>query len=235
VLAQLGRRGPVEFKHQRSGSVTHGLLEATAQLGAAIIVLGESREPSLERLVTGYVTDELLHCSPVPVAVAPRGWPPAARVPRVSVAYSGDPRAAGTVHRAAAKAQALGLPLRIATMVVRDLQMYPSPVGYDAENLVANQWREQATAAQRDVCTTLPAGQRIECAIGDGATWADALASLGWLPGEVLVLGSSHLSLVERVFLGSNAKRIMRASTVPVIVVPRSAEPALDREQPQET
>lgn len=219
----LGAR-EAQYVHQSSGSVTQGLIDAAAAHGAQALVLGAAREPGLERFVTGSATEALLHCSPLPVVIAPRdGVAAGARLDRVSVAFSGDPRAAATVQRAAALAAAEGVPLRIVTMVVRDQQMYPSTVGYDAENIVANQWRVQAAEAQAAVREALPANVDASTALGDGMTWPDALASLDWRPGEVLLLGSSPLSLVERVFLGSNAKRIMQAASVPVVVVPRSA------------
>lgn len=218
----LGAR-EAEYLHQGAASVAQGLIDAAQARDAAMIVLGPTRDLGLERFVTGYATEALLHCSPLPVVITPRGRPAADRLERISVAFSGDPRATATVQRAGALARAEGVPLRIVTMVVRDQQMYPSNVGYDAENIVSNQWRVQAAEAQAAVREFLPADAAVTSALGDGASWAEALASLDWLPGEVLLLGSSPLSLVERVFLGSNAKRIMQAAEVPVVVVPRSA------------
>ena len=36
-----------------------------------------------------------------------------------------------------------------------------------------------------------------------------------------MLLGSSRLGALQRVFLGSNAAKMVRASRVPVIIVPR--------------
>jgi len=43
-----------------------------------------------------------------------------------------------------------------------------------------------------------------------------------------LVVGSSRLGQVAKVFLGANSTRIIHASAVPVIVVPRGAEAGLE-------
>ena len=43
---------------------------------------------------------------------------------------------------------------------------------------------------------------------------------LEWEPGEVLVVGSSRVGRLARVFLGSRAIKIVRYSPVPVVVVP---------------
>ena len=62
--------------------------------------------------------------------------------------------------------------------------------------------------------------------------WEEALDSLPWEDGEVLVVGSSRLGPVARVFLGSNATKIIRSSPVPVLVIPRGAEVHLEDAAP---
>lgn len=224
--AQAGAQ-PARFIHRPAVSVAQGLLDAAADEGAELLVIGRGREAAIAGLSSD-VTDALLHCAPLPVALpaAPAGVPGGdARLSRISVAFAGDARSGSTVRRAAAMAAAHGLPLRIVTLVVRNRQMYPSTVGCHAENEVADQWREQAAAAQQAVREALMQevpGTTVRCALGDGPSWYDALLSLGWLEGEVLVLGSSPLSMIERVFVGSNARRILRDAPVPVIVLPRS-------------
>jgi nucleotide-binding universal stress UspA family protein len=59
--------------------------------------------------------------------------------------------------------------------------------------------------------------------IGRGETWAEALDDVEWADGDVLVVGSSSLGPVARVFLGSRSAKIVRHSPVPVVVVPRRA------------
>jgi len=62
----------------------------------------------------------------------------------------------------------------------------------------------------------------VKTAIGDGANWKAAVSSLGWKPGEVMVVGSGRGPLAQ-VFLGSNGNRIIRNAPVPMIIVPRHA------------
>jgi nucleotide-binding universal stress UspA family protein len=102
--------------------------------------------------------------------------------------------------------------------------MYPSEVGYDAERLVVEQWRQQALEAQEKALATLPGGVEVEAGVFSGRDWEDALDSLPWEDGEVLVVGSSRLGPVARVFLGSNSTKIIRSSPVPVLVIPRGAD-----------
>ncbi|MCB0891115.1 MAG: universal stress protein [Propionibacteriaceae bacterium] len=46
------------------------------------------------------------------------------------------------------------------------------------------------------------------------------MASVPFADGDVLVVGSSSTHKLANVFLGSSAAKILRNSTVPVIVVP---------------
>ena len=107
------------------------------------------------------------------------------------------------------------VPLRLTTLVVRDSQMYPSEVGYDAERLVEEQWRMQASEAQEKALAQVPDDVEVEAGVVGGRDWEDALDSLGWEEGEVLVVGSSRLGPVARLFLGSNSTKIVRSSPVP--------------------
>ena len=102
--------------------------------------------------------------------------------------------------------------------------MYPTGAGYQIENLVANQWRGQAVAAQKALLAELSDTATVTSTIGDGPTWKDALPSVGWKPGEVLVVGSGRIGPLAQVFLGSNGNRIIRNAPVPIIVAPRIAE-----------
>ena len=60
----------------------------------------------------------------------------------------------------------------------------------------------------------------VEKAPGDSVE--DAVANLSWLPGEVILVGSSRLAQPRRLFLGSTAAKMLHELPVPMIVVPRT-------------
>ena len=66
--------------------------------------------------------------------------------------------------------------------------------------------------------------------IGHGESWDEALEDVEWDEGDVLVVGSSSIGPIARVFLGSRAAKIVRHSPVPVVVVPRGAAAELAEE-----
>jgi nucleotide-binding universal stress UspA family protein len=63
--------------------------------------------------------------------------------------------------------------------------------------------------------------RELEAEIGYGGSWDEALEDIDWQDGEVLVVGSSSVGPIARVFLGSRAAKIIRNSPVPVVLVPR--------------
>ncbi|ULH14687.1 universal stress protein [Deinococcus sp. KNUC1210] len=216
----------VQYLRQAANSATTGLSEAAAQHGADLIVLGSSHSGSSGRLSLGSMSSELLHLSSLPVALAPRDYaaqaPANGHITRLSCAYAGTEVSNTTVLEALRLATLLGVPLRLVAFAVRDRQMYPSLAGFKAENMIVDAWRERTGAALERLKEQL-AGVTppIESVMADGEGWDAALSNVEWQPGELLALGSSRMGVLKRVFLGSNASKIMRAAPVPVLVLPK--------------
>ncbi len=199
-----------EVVHARSAPA--GLLDVAEQHDAAAIVLGSSLTGAIGHVSLGSVSDRLVHSSPLPVALAPRGFRCRGSCPvrRVTVAFGGsDDR---LVVGAAEVAQRVGATLRVASFAVRSRTPIQAGVGREGDEAIAAQW-------ERDVRAAL--GGDHELVIGRGASWDEAIEDVEWSDGDVLVVGSSSIGPVARVFLGSRAAKIVRHSPVPVVVVPR--------------
>jgi nucleotide-binding universal stress UspA family protein len=223
-----------EYVSISARTATEGLVTTATQTEADLVVLGSARHGPFGRFAVGSVTNEMLHTAPVPVTLTPRGFSPPseARLRRITCAFAGSTRSRTAFDAAVQLSRRHELPLRLITLVVRDRQMYPSQVGYSAERLVAEQWRAQAEEAQNRALSTLPDDVPVETGIVSGRNWEEALDSLPWEEGEVLVVGSSRLGPVRRVFLGSNSTKIVRSSPVPVVVIPRGADVHLAEDAP---
>lgn len=203
-------------------SAPAGLLELAEQHDASMIVLGSSSAGVFGHIALGSVSARLLHSSPYPVALATRGFRtrPDARVSRVTAAYGGTRGADNLVLAAATVAGRVGAAVRIASFAVWTRPPYSTRLGTDSEDLVLQDWTETVQKAAREI-PDLP--DTAETVIGRGTDWAEAIEDIGWAEGDVLVVGSSELAPVARVFLGSRATKIIRHSPVPVVVVPREA------------
>jgi nucleotide-binding universal stress UspA family protein len=227
--AALGTDVNADLVARSAPSAADGLVATASDTGATLIIAGSARHGPLRRLTLGSVTGDLLQVAPVPVALAPRGYRPGpeTRVQRVTCAWVPTSGSEAALAASIELCRHLRAPLRLATLVVRDRQMYPSGVGYDIENIVSNQWRAQAQEALQRALGGLPSELAVSSAIGDGPDWRKALESLTWDSGELLIVGSSHRGPIARVLLGTGSTRIIRYSPVPVIVVPRGAAPAV--------
>jgi nucleotide-binding universal stress UspA family protein len=137
----LGDEVRAEYVSTSTSSASEGLIAMATETDAAIIALGSARHGPLGRFTVGGIANEMLHVSPVPVALAPRGYSPAsdARLRHVTCAFSGSTLSQSAFDAAVQLSSRHGVPLRLTTFVVRDRQMYPSQVGYDAERLVEEQ------------------------------------------------------------------------------------------------
>lgn len=210
-------------------SVPAALIEETARREARMIVAGSGSDGPHGHVVVASVTGRLLHSSPVPVALATRGYRAAsdARITRVTCAFRGDELSREVLARTAVICDEVGASLRVVTFAVRGRTMYPPEIGAGIEDQILAAWREQSIDAQREALAGLEVtGQRpgdVECEVASGRSWADAIDRLPWSSDDVLVVGSSRESLAARVFLGSSATKIIRQAPVPVVLVPAAA------------
>jgi nucleotide-binding universal stress UspA family protein len=230
---------PAKFVAHHARSAPAGLLEVAGEHDARLIVGGSSASGGAGHVSLGSATSRLLHSSPIPVALAPRGFRsrPDARVQRVTAAYGGSEGADDLVVAAAAVAGGVGASLRLGSFAVRSHPPYTSGIGSDPEEAIIEEWVQEIRAAAHAVLEeigdlpTAPTG--VEVVIGRGESWEEALEDIEWEDGDVLVVGSSSIGPVARVFIGSRASRIVRHSPVPVVVVPRAAAAELADEAVQ--
>jgi nucleotide-binding universal stress UspA family protein len=199
-------------------SFAESLINFAEQKNSDLIVIGGARDGIFGGHVIGSVTGALLHCSPIPVALAPRGYHDDApdTLTAVTAAVPTRPGDDNPLPFALTLASAAGLPIRMVSLV-------------SAENLAeagsAKEVRQIQVAAAEDnlvlAARALPDAPEIESLVADGLTLESALKKLNWQDSDVLVVGSSRFAAPRRIFLGSTAARILAGTDAPVIVVPR--------------
>jgi nucleotide-binding universal stress UspA family protein len=222
VIAELDSELEVSFHKFAHRSVSDGLLEAVDSLNADALVLGSAADGKLGQVVVGSTADRLLHSCPVPLAVSPRGYrrPKSGALARVTCAYPGTRDAVPVVERIVAFTQRLGTSMRVVTFAVRGRSMYPPLVGLNKEDLVLQEWVEQAREALAQLRIDCVIGEDVATVVATGGAWDEALDAIDWIEGEVLAIGTSPAGAVARVFLGERGSKILRYSPVPVLVLP---------------
>ena len=199
-------------------SYSESLIAFAEEKDSDLIVIGGARDGIFGGHVIGSVAGALLHCSPIPVALAPRGYAedPPATITSVTAAVPTRAGDDNPLPFTLTLASAAGLPIRMVSLVSA------------ADHADADSRRElrqmQIAAAEENLAVAaraLPDAPDIDSLVADGSTLEAALKKLNWDESDVLVVGSSRVAAPKRVFLGSTAARILAGTDAPVIVVPR--------------
>jgi nucleotide-binding universal stress UspA family protein len=200
----------VTYLPRANRSVSGGLIEVIADVDAEVVVLGSLPSGGRGQVVIGSTADWLLHVSPVPVAISPRGYRSyTGGLTRLTCAYAATPDSIDVVRRCFEFARRLGLPVRVITFAVRGKTMYPPEVGLDAEDSILEAWASQAREALENLKTETVVSKDVVLEVITGHSWKEALGKAEWQDGDI-----------RRVFLGSRSGKIIRESSAPVVVLP---------------
>lgn len=232
-LAEAGRQArreeqdlPVTSTVLYAESVTQALVEQAERSRADMLVVGGSGGGLVGSHSLGAVVNELLHSSPVPVALAPRGFRHTAGDPLSQVTCAVGVRAGA--DRLVAVAESLAgrahCSLRLLSLVALDRWPEAGPA---PERLARA--REHAEGIVQRLRDDLPPGTLSATEVVDGDSVEHAMARVDFRDGDLLVVGSSRLAQPRRLFLGSTAARMLRTLRVPLVVVPADPEPGAAR------
>ena len=191
-------------------STSEGLIQAARREDVHRIVVGAARDGLLKRFTIGSVANALLHASPVPVALAPRGYRAPDQINRITCAVGTRAGWEELIDSTAAIAEGLDVDVRFVTLVEIGGQGEES--GESHLEGVLQRFLDRESGA-RLVTTEVARGDSLEAAV----------EALDWRSDEIALVGSSRLAEPSRVFLGLTANRMLRALPVPMIVVPTAA------------
>ena len=205
-------------------SVGRGLREVAAAHEASVVVLGPGSGGRDEHVALGAVAHSLLHDGSAAVALAPQMYRETApdRLERLVVGFSGTEESRSAVQVAADLVRDRDVQLVLLTVVLRSTRIPASRLGRDPERMVIDAAMEQSRAAQEAVGASI--GEPLDGFIVQADTPDQAVARFAWQPSDLFVLASSGIGAVRRVFMGDTSHKLIRASTTPAIVLPRSVE-----------
>jgi nucleotide-binding universal stress UspA family protein len=206
-------------------SVGHGLREAADDIGAVMIVIGPGSEGVDGHLALGSVAHSLLHGGAAAVALAPEGYREVApdAIGRLVVGFQDTPESEYAVGIAESVARPTGLPVHLLTVVLRMTRILGARIGRDPERAVMQALREHEESAQRRFIER--SGLPIAGSVVEGDTAGRAMSRFDWQDSDVFVAASSSLGVLSRVFLGDLTHKLLRACTVPAVVLPRGFDP----------
>ena len=208
-----------EFHVREAESFATGLIEAAVEYRAGLIVVGAANNGLFKRFTVGSVANGLLHASPVPVALAPRGYQRTEALSRLTLMVGTRQGAQAAIDVAIDSAGRRGIPLRLVSLVELDELKQQE---FDLDNPLSPA-RQHVNTVLAKAATRLPEGEAT-VTMAHGRSIEAAIDSIGWDDGELVIIGSSRLAQRNLLFLGSTANKVLRALPVPMVVVPRDYE-----------
>lgn len=203
-------------------SETKMLLDAAKDFDADVMVIGSHPAAPRERFRIGSTADALLHCSNIPVLLAPRAPKLSKRgITRVNCCYIDTDQSHEALRLSADLAMRWHVPLRLVAFSPRGAGMYPTQTTFSQDAAMMVEWREQALALLdrgRDRAVSRHPHLSVQTEAGSGYGWSGAINALKWKKGDLLVLGSSSLGEFNKVFIGPSTNQIVRHSPVPVLL-----------------
>jgi nucleotide-binding universal stress UspA family protein len=205
--------------HAERGEVSDVVRNVAESIGADLIVIGRRELGAVRRLLSGSVSDAVLHkaCCPVLIVHGPEpSWPPAQMVIGFDESL--------TAKRAARLASTIAhLYPEVTTTLIEvlpDSLVNPNPVLRNPYS-VAIEHRRLDRAA-RDIDDVAELSPTTALAVGDAGDVL--LARGGTLPlPNLIVIGSRRLSEVRRLVFGGVSTKIHHAGHSPLLVVPEAA------------
>ena len=201
----------------------HGLAE---RIGAALIVVGSTHRGAIGRVLPGSTGERLMHGSPCPVAIAPRGYAAEGPIRVVGVGYDASDESEAALRAACRVARTFNAHLRVirvfdATRVgTPALMTFP---GYEAFNQDYEQDQrerlEQAVAA-------LPNDVSAEAMFLSGRPGSELATQSQDV--ELMIVGSRGYGPRAAVMLGGTTHTLIRDAACPVVVLPRGTEGGLE-------
>jgi nucleotide-binding universal stress UspA family protein len=208
-------------------TATGGLSAAVAKHKPLLLVLGSSQRGSIGAVFLGGTAERILHESPCPIAVVPKGYKrPEQGVQLVGVAFSTTPEGREALEAAATIARRGGARLRAITV--------HEGAERQSGGLMAEQHRDvdprEATSARHRLAVEAELRAALDEFAAGVDTDTDVLADD---PGDALIAASRHVDLLvmgsrakaprRAVVLGSVSRKVIRGAACPVIVLPRGA------------
>ncbi len=213
----------ISYRQVSAGTSGDGLVALAEELGADALVVGSSSDGALGQVVLGTTTDWLLHSSPVPVAISPRGYRGArgGKITRLTCAYSGSPNSVRVVELVAELTANRPVAMRVISFAIRGRTMFPPEVGLHAEDSILEVWAADLRTMLAKLRSDAVVTGDVELQVITGNGWGQALDNTEWDDGELLILGTTGRRGIKGVFLGSHGAKIIRHSPVPVVVLPK--------------
>jgi nucleotide-binding universal stress UspA family protein len=197
------RKIDLDLRVVEAQGATAGIAQAIEKLDPELVVLGSSQRSAPGSVLVGDIAEHLMHDSPRPVAVVPKGYEaPDGGVQTIGAAFAPTAEGREALRAGIVLARAGGTRLRAITV---------SDARHAAE----------AEAAVREVADGAPAHLVVDIDVLTGDP-ADAIAEAS-RGVDLLIMGSRGRGARRAALLGSVSREVASKAACPVLILPRGA------------
>jgi nucleotide-binding universal stress UspA family protein len=196
----------------------HDLAERT---GAALVVVGSTRRGPVGRVVPGSTGERLLHGSPCPVAIVPRGFEPDRPIQTIGVGFDGSEESEVALVAATQVAQRFGGSLRVVRIFDATRFGSPALMTIPGQHAAHENYEKLQREGLDEAVAALPAEVHVETVFVAGAPGPELAAQTEWV--DLMVVGSRGYGPRAAVMLGGVTHTVIRKAHAPVIVLPRGS------------
>ena len=196
----------------------HGLSE---QIDPALVVVGSTRRGPLGRVAPGSTGERLLHGSPCPVAVVPRGYSDAAPIRTIGVGYNGTDESEAALAAACLVARRFGAALRVIRVYDATLAGAPALMTIPGYVPPFEDYEARHRESLEQTVAALPAEVGAVPVFVTGTAGPQLAAQSEHV--DLMVVGSRGYGPQAAVLLGGVTHTLIRKAACPVIVLPRGS------------
>lgn len=202
-------------------SPPHALHALAENRDAALVVVGSTGRGAVGRVVPGSTGERLLHGSPCPVAIVPRGYADAGAIRSIGVGHDASDESDAALAAACELARHYGATLRV--IRVFDATRVGTPALMTTPGWES--MRDDNEARQREsfdhTVAALPADLSVEWVFIRGTAGADLSSESEHV--DLMVVGSRGYGPLSAVLLGGVTHKLIREAACPVVVLPRGS------------
>jgi nucleotide-binding universal stress UspA family protein len=202
-------------------SPARALHDLAERAGAALVVVGSTRRGPAGRVVPGSTGERLLHGSPCPVAIVPRGHADAGAIRSVGVGYDGSEESEVALAAACQAAQRLGASLRVIRIYDATRFGAPALMTIPGEVSYHEDYEKQQREGLDEAVAALPPEVHAETVFVAGPPGPELAAQTENV--DLMVVGSRGYGPRAAVLLGGVTHTVIRKAHCPVIVLPRGS------------
>ena len=211
--------GEVAEAHLRGGRTSNEVIALGKEIGAGLLIVGSRGLGTVQRILMGSQSEEIVHHAQVPVLVL-RGtqefWPPARVV--IGEDFSDDARKAGDLAAGIGGLYGAGGLLIYSHPDLPEVP--PGEARSTVQNLIDMRERDESMLYDRATRLGEVLGDRPEVKVSAGYPAGVLLEAAQEVQPSLLAVGSRGLAGIVRTRLGSVSTKVVTAARGPVLVYP---------------